>query len=131
MMIFIDSSIIVEILIDGSRADALLARLEQSVSVFTGPTVIYESVTVLSSRLGREPREALQLVQHLIDRFDIKVRPATQETASLAIEAFSRFGKGRHPAKLNFGDCFSYAGARESGAPLLYVGDDFARTDLV
>ncbi len=69
-------------------------------------------------------------VQRFVERFGISVLPASYEVASPAIAAFARYGKGRHPAKLNFGDCFSYAGARQSGLPLLYVGGDFARTDL-
>ena len=69
-------------------------------------------------------------MNRLIERFDIDVLPASAETASAAIDAFARYGKGRHPAKLNFGDCFSYAGARSLGLVLLYVGGDFALTDL-
>ncbi|MBD8649962.1 type II toxin-antitoxin system VapC family toxin [Rhizobium sp. CFBP 13726] len=127
---FIDSSVIVEILIDGDKANELLSRMADSRSICTGPTVIYESATVLATRLGRHPDETKLLIQCFVERFEISVLPASYEVASAAIDAFARYGKGRHPAKLNFGDCFSYAGARQSGLPLLYVGGDFARTDL-
>ena len=59
-----------------------------------------------------------------------EVRPAPAETRGLALMAFEQFGKGRHPAALNFGDCFAYACARFAGTPLLYKGDDFAQTDI-
>ncbi|MGK9050001.1 type II toxin-antitoxin system VapC family toxin [Neorhizobium petrolearium] len=127
---FIDSSAIVEILIDGERADELLDRMAASPAVFTGPTVIYEAATVLTTRLARQPEETKLLIRRFIERFGIQVLPASSETAFSAVDTFARYGKGRHPAKLNFGDCFSYAGAREAGTPLLYVGEDFAQTDL-
>ncbi len=69
-----------------------------------------------------------------LDRFlqaaAIELRPVDESQARLAREAFLRFGKGRHPAGLNFGDCFSYALARTLDAPLLFVGNDFGQTDV-
>jgi ribonuclease VapC len=127
---FIDSSVVVEILIDGDKANELLGRMAESRSICTRPTMIYESAIVLSTRLGRHPGDTKLLVQSFLERFGISVLPASYEVASAAIDAFARYGKGRHAAKLNFGDCFSYAGARHSGLPLLYVGGDFARTDI-
>lgn len=61
---------------------------------------------------------------------DITVVPVPPEAAALAVEAYARFGKGRHKAGLNFGDCFAYACARHFDVPLLYKGDDFAKTDI-
>jgi ribonuclease VapC len=58
------------------------------------------------------------------------VLPVTAATARLALAAFARYGRGRHEAKLNFGDCFAYALAKERGDPLLFKGEDFARTDI-
>jgi ribonuclease VapC len=127
---FIDSSAVVEILINGEKVDELLGRMGANAVIYTGPTVVYEAAAVLTSRLRREPQETKLLVQQFIEQFGIRVLNASSETASTAIDAFSRYGKGRHPAKLNFGDCFSYAGAKMAGVPLLYVGGDFALTDL-
>lgn len=62
---------------------------------------------------------------------DIEVVPVTIEQTEVAREAYRRYGRGNHPARLNFGDCFAYALARISNEPLLFKGDDFARTDLV
>lgn len=82
---------------------------------------------VLAARLGTEP-------QALLDRFlrDFEIVPVTfgEPHWREALEAFRRFGKGRHPAGLNFGDCLSYAVARLAGHPLLFVGNDFSRTDI-
>lgn len=64
-------------------------------------------------------------------RRTIEIHPVDQALAQRAADAFARFGKGRHPAGLNFGDCFSYALAQSLGAPLLFKGNDFARTDLI
>jgi ribonuclease VapC len=74
--------------------------------------------------------DATKLVLDFLNELNAEILPATRDTALAALDAFSRYGKGRHPARLNFGDCFSYAGAKAAGAALLYVGEDFRRTDL-
>jgi ribonuclease VapC len=66
----------------------------------------------------------------LLDRFNFDIIPVTAESARAVGDAYARWGKGVHPAKLNFGDCFAYALAIERGCPLLFVGEDFARTDV-
>jgi ribonuclease VapC len=63
-------------------------------------------------------------------RAEIVIEPVTVEQAHLARQAFLDFGKGRHPAKLNFGDCFAYALAKATGEPLLFTGEDFSKTDV-
>jgi len=63
-------------------------------------------------------------------RAEIVIEPVTVEQAHLARQAFLDFGKGRHPARLNFGDCFAYALAKATGEPLLFKGDDFSKTDI-
>ena len=63
-------------------------------------------------------------------RAEIVIEPVTLEQAHLARQAFLDFGRGRHPAKLNFGDCFAYALAKATGEPLLFKGDDFSKTDV-
>ena len=69
-------------------------------------------------------------MEHFLQRSNVETLPITAETGSLALDAFERYGKGRHPARLNFGDCFAYAMAKQHGVPLLYNGEDFAQTDL-
>lgn len=72
----------------------------------------------------------LSELRGFIERAAITTVPFTAEQLSIAIDAFRRFGKGRHPAELNFGDCFSYALAKATREPLLFKGNDFARTDI-
>ena len=80
--------------------------------------------------LGRRGEPGLEQMQALIERLELEVVPLSDDQAKLAIEAFRRFGKGRHPAGLNYGDCFSYALAKATGEPLLFKGDDFSQTDI-
>ena len=72
----------------------------------------------------------VQLLDELLDRAEVEVLPVDARLADDAIVGWRRFGKGRHPAGLNFGDTFSYALARRLGQPLLFVGDDFSKTDV-
>jgi ribonuclease VapC len=72
-----------------------------------------------------------ELVDRLLDDLGVVIEPVTASQARLGRDAYPRFGKGSgHPARLNFGDCFAYALAREMGEPLLYRGKDFAHTDI-
>ena len=82
---------------------------------------------MLSSRLGIGGRT---LLARLVEEAGLIVIPFSEEHARLAIDAYWRFGKGRHPARLNFGDCLTYATAKLADEPLLCVGDDFSSTDL-
>jgi len=86
-----------------------------------------ETSIVLESRYGAE---GVRDLDHLIARAQITLEPLSAEQALLARDAFRRYGKGRHPAGLNFGDCFSYALSRSLDLPLLFKGNDFARTDV-
>jgi len=70
-------------------------------------------------------------VEPLLSLIEAEIVAVTADTARAAREAYARFGKGNHPAKLNFGDCFAYALAKQTGEPLLFNGDDFAQTDVV
>jgi ribonuclease VapC len=69
-------------------------------------------------------------LDRLLFRLGVEVVPVSREYAEIARSAFRRFGKGRHPAGLNFGDCFAYALAQALGEPLLFAGDDFSQTDV-
>ncbi|MGF9562396.1 type II toxin-antitoxin system VapC family toxin [Neorhizobium sp. JUb45] len=127
----VDTSAIIETLIAGPEAGKIAAQLENATPPrVTLPTVIYEATVVLASKRNIAVVDAEQIIRDFLNDFDISIVPITDRIASLAIDAFARYGKGRHPAKLNFGDCFSYAGARAAGLPLLYVGNDFSLTDL-
>lgn len=96
------------------------------VSISAGNYV--ELVIVASKR--RDPM-SLASADRLLETFGIEIEPVTVEQARLAREAHLTFGRGRHPAALNYGDCFAYALARATGRPLLYKGSDFSQTDIV
>lgn len=80
--------------------------------------------------LGKKGDEGILDLARFIGRARIENVPVDADQADLAVEAFRRFGKGRHPARLNIGDCFAYALARATGQPLLFKGGDFALTDI-
>ncbi|MGH6897420.1 MAG: type II toxin-antitoxin system VapC family toxin [Geminicoccaceae bacterium] len=76
-----------------------------------------------------DPRTGRQL-DALVANFHLRIEPVTEEQVRIARQACVDFGRGKHPAKLNFGDCFAYALAKATGEPLLFMGDDFAQTDI-
>jgi len=125
--VIVDSSILVAVLEREPEADRLIAVLQQSPILRLSAAGLLETCIVIGHRHG-----ALLIARFdaLLEAWDVVVEPVTRAQALLAREAFMRFGKGRHPAGLNFGDCFAYALARSCDEPLLCKGDDFARTDL-
>ena len=123
----VDSSALVAIVLKEPGWEDLLARIGEASSVAIGAPTLAETGAVLTARLGTQ---APRLLRTLIDEADIDVVPFVEEHARAAMDAFSRYGKGRHPAGLDFGDCLTYAVAKLSGEPLLFVGNDFSKTDL-
>jgi len=125
--VILDSSVVVAITLREPGYQELVSKLQSAETIGIGTPTLTEAGIVLSSRLGVEP-------QGLLDRFlrDFGVLPVAfgEQHWREALEAYRRFGKGRHPAALNFGDCLSYAAARLAGHPLLFVGEDFPRTDI-
>jgi ribonuclease VapC len=129
-MMMIDASAVVAILMAEPAGQSMAEAIEGATAPFTSPLAIYESVVALmrETRISAETADAM--VRRLLAEASIRVEPVTDDMATLATRAFERFGKGRHPAALNFGDCFAYACARAHGASLLFVGNDFSRTDI-
>jgi ribonuclease VapC len=127
---FVDSSVIVAILAQEDDASDFADILAQSDRLVTSPVVILEATMRLSTLLGLPPNEIAMSIDQLINELSMDVVPITQEMGKIAIIAFDKFGKGRHPARLNFGDCLSYAVAKNIGVPLLFKGNDFSLTDI-
>ncbi|OJF94464.1 type II toxin-antitoxin system VapC family toxin [Pararhizobium antarcticum] len=128
---FIDSSAVVEYLLRLPQSEKVADHLRSADTGFvSAPTVMFEAVSVLSSRLNCTVPEALALVQSFFSELDAEIMPITPDIGLTAIDAFARYGKGQHPAKLNFGDCFTYAACKAANVPLLFVGDEFSKTDL-
>lgn len=127
---FVDASALCAILLGEPEQADLRLRIATAAAVETSPVAVWETVRALVRERVVEVPIAYAAVQAFLDVADITVTPIGPEEQGLAIEAFDRFGKGRHPAALNMGDCFAYACARSRGVPLLYKGDDFSRTDI-
>lgn len=130
-MIFIDTSAIVAILTREDDALRYISGIDASTHRLTGAHVRLECAMNLARILGISAEKANALFDEFVKRASVEVVPIADTTSRVAVQAFARFGKGRgHPAQLNFGDCLSYAGAREHHAAILFKGRDFAQTDL-
>ncbi len=123
----IDTSALLAILQDEPERRVFSEAIENAGSCSMSVGNLLETSLVIESRFGAE---GLRDLDQLVGKARIELVPVDLEQLGIARRAFSRFGKGRHPAALNFGDCFAYALARALGEPLLYKGDDFTRTDI-
>jgi ribonuclease VapC len=125
--VIVDSSAVVAIL--GLERDAreFAEAVEEASEVSMSAVSYVEVAIVLDSR--RNPALSRRL-DDFVRETQIVLEPVTVEQAKLAREAYRDYGKGRHRAGLNFGDCFAYALAKDKGEPLLFKGDDFRRTDV-
>jgi ribonuclease VapC len=126
---FVDASAIVAILTAEPEAEALIDRLERAIRPITSAIAIFEATLGLCRKRHASVDEAEADVTEFLTKARITTVPITD--ASTALQAFSRYGKGRgHPAQLNMGDCFAYAVAKSHRTSLLYKGDDFSKTDI-
>ncbi len=123
----LDSSVIVSVLLDEVDRPEIEERLGEAAVCRVGAPTLVETGMVLTSKLGLAGRS---LLGRFLQEKDVEIVDFTAEHWAVAYDAFSRFGKGRHPAGLNFGDCMSYAVASVAGEPLFCVGNDFPRTDI-
>lgn len=130
MTVFVDASALVAVLLNEDDASELDARMSARAPCFTSPLAVWEAARAVSRQRDVPIKDAQAAVESLLRIAEVLVTAVDPEVRHLAIEAQVRFGKGRHPAALNFGDCFAYACARHAGVPLLYKGDDFAHTDI-
>jgi len=126
--VIIDRSAAIAILFDEPEAQALLSQIAVADVCRLSSASLVEIGIVLRRDAAAQRRAAFDEMRRL---FSIKIEPVTEEQAYLALDAYDRFGKGTgHPAGLNYGDCFSYALAKQSGEALLFKGNDFTHTDL-
>ncbi len=124
----VDTSALAAIVFQEPGYDTVLARLATSGACAVGTPTLVEAGILLSARLRSDARP---LIARLLQELDIVPVPFGDEHWRAAVSAFVLYGKGRHAASLNFGDCLAYAVAKLSSEPLLCVGDDFAQTDIV
>ena len=123
----VDSSAIIAILFNEPDAALYAAAIANAQSCRISAANYVEAAVVVDSQ---SPVAGARQFDAFIRRAGIVIEPVTEEHALLARQAYADFGKGRHPAGLNFGDCFSYALAIASGEPLLFKGNDFSKTDV-
>lgn len=123
----LDTSALVAVLAGAPEAAVFLDRIAAEDGPVVSAGTLLEALVVLQARYGDEGVRDLRLLLHAAG---VRVVPFDADQVELAHAGCVRFGKGRHPAALDLGDLFAYALAKAHGAPLLYGGDDFARTDV-
>lgn len=128
---FVDASAAISILSGEDDAGALAHRLERAERVLVSPLSLYETVAGLARQRACPVEEAAVLVDAFVAETGAEVVDVSAIIGRAAVETFGRFGKGRHRADLNMGDCFAYACARVHNVPLLFKGDDFVHTDIL
>ena len=130
MTIFVDASAIVAIMDGEPEADAFADAIERHDDRCYCALGAWEAMRAIARLRQTGVEEAATAVDSFVREAGLHIVPIGGTEAQLAIEAHRRYGKGRHPARLNMGDCFAYACAKTHDARLLYKGDDFSKTDL-
>ncbi len=124
----VDTSALLAVLFGEPERTSFLEAIERAPSVGISVANFLESSTVVESRLRGE---GVRLLDLFLAEAALELVPVDAEQAYAARNAFRRFGKGLHPASLNFGDCFAYALSKTRGEPLLFKGEDFSQTDIL
>ena len=127
---FVDSSAIVAMLLDEPDGSNIYEKLCKSEKRWTCGLVVYETVLALMRVSHKDQETVLETVNSFINRHNFIFLDIDLSISSLAVQAFGEYGKGRHKAKLNMGDCFSYACAKKIKQPILFKGNDFNQTDI-
>jgi len=123
-MMAVDTSALIAIVLREAEADRCKAALEEE------PDLLISAGTLAEALIVAARRNLVEEMNRLIDGLGFDIVSVTPASARRIAAAYARWGRGVHPAGLNFGDCFSYEVAKEHSCPLLYVGEDFAKTDL-
>lgn len=130
MTLFVDASAMVAIVAGEAGADDLAVRMAEEPELLYSAMSRWEAVVALHRSHDYDWRYAQGSIDDLIATRSMSLVPIGEAEGQGALSAFGNYGRGRHSAKLNMGDCFAYACAKANDARLLYKGDDFARTDL-
>ena len=130
MTVFVDASAFIAMIAGEHDADVLADALDADPDRLCSAVSVWETVAGLCRSYGYSTPQARDQVRRFLDAGDVRFMAIGEQEAAVAADAHARFGKGRHPAALNMGDCFAYACAKTQGARLLYKGDDFRKTDL-
>jgi ribonuclease VapC len=125
--LILDSSAVVSVILEEEGHARLVGAMAEADNLAIGAPTLLETGMVMIGSIDLHGRA---LVSQFLEQNRVIVIPFDGRHWSVAAEAFIRYGKGRHPAALNYGDCMTYATARLADHPLLFTGDDFAKTDL-
>lgn len=123
-MIAIDTSALMAIVLKEPKANDCLVAMEAE------DDIVVSAGTILEAMIVAARRNVVEEMERLIEALSLEVVAVTPSSARRAANAYQKWGKGFHSAGLNFGDCFAYELAKERRCPLLFIGDDFAQTDL-
>lgn len=123
----LDSSAIITVFLKQPDHETVLRKMVEARVIGVGAATLVETAIVLSARMKRDMRGSLT---RFIEENQVITIPLTEGHYGIAVSAWLKYGKGRHPAALNFGDCLAYASAKAAELPLLSVGEDFPQTDL-
>ena len=129
-MIFVDASAMISMMTGESDADGLADRLGAERQRLCSAISVWETIAGLCRTHTFSVPSARAVVQSFIEANDLRFVGIGEREFELAAQAYAEFGKGRHPAALNMGDCFAYACAKATRAGLLFKGDDFSKTDI-
>jgi ribonuclease VapC len=129
-MIFVDTSAMISMMAGESDADDLADRLGAERLRFCSAISVWETIAGLCRTYMFSAASAQTVVQSFVELNNLRLVNIGERELDLATRAYTEFGKGRHPAALNMGDCFAYACAKANQARLLFKGHDFARTDI-
>jgi ribonuclease VapC len=124
-MLVIDTSALMAIILSEPSSAACMEALEVE------ETVVISAGTLAEAMIVAMRRDRADELERLVSGLGVNVAPVTEASARAAATAYARWGEGAHPAGLNLGDCFAYEAAKRLNCPLLYVGDDFAKTDVI
>lgn len=124
----LDASAVISMVLGEPSSSEMEDQASKSKILRIGTPAITECGMVLTARVGHDPRS---MIHRILDSVEAEIVPFDLSQANLAIDAYLRYGKGRHPARLNILDCMTYALAADTGHKLIFTGDDFKKTDLV
>jgi ribonuclease VapC len=130
LTIFCDASALIAIIVGEPDAALLADSLEHDNDILCSAVSVWETMAGLCHSYALSPLAARAYIDRFLEAAQIRLVPIGQEDYEIACDAYQRYGRGRHAAALNMGDCFAYAGAKANHARLLFKGQDFSQTDI-
>ena len=127
---FVDASALCAVLLREADGLAYAERIRAAARRTTSPVAVFETTLAVARTMGGDVATARRDVDDFLALAGVEMVAIEEPELARALDAFDRYGKGRHPARLNMGDCFAYACAKTHGVPLLFKGDDFSQTDV-